>query len=221
MFLGSCHKVRTYGRNTNAVLETLLQKCTYTTVTVHAAADHLLQSRKPKPVFNKWWNQNQCLTYDQHTISSLCSFLGRVMKIPVCNYRSVTYLSLKAITALNLTSLMQSCPYLHVDTHAERSDAAFPICMSGFIEWKGLQLAQMLLPLAYSLKTLALSWGLTPARTPKCEIPIYAQSLNNALSKRHKILLWLGPTWNRIDFFSLFSFLFSLAVTGCWGLNQA
>lgn len=120
--------------------------------------------------------------------------------------------SLKTITASNLTSLRKSCPCLHIHSHAARVSVNFPICMTDSTKGEGLQLEQMLLPVVCSLKSLPLSQGPLPARSPE----VLNSYLHKAslISKRHKFLPWLGPIWNSSSFshcFHLFSLWLSLA----------
>lgn len=83
----------------------------------------MLQSTKPKPVFNIWW-------YDQHT--SIYSSLSRVMKIHLCNY-----------VVLSL--------FAHRHPHC-KIWCCFPYLNEWLLSLKGATASQ-LLSLDYSLKT--------------------------------------------------------------------
>jgi len=135
----------------------------------------VLQSTKPKPVFNIWW-------YDQHT--SIYSSLSRVMKIHLCNYVVLSLfahrhphckiwccfpylnewlLTLKAATASQLLSLdyslkthNQSRPHFYMKLQTVRflfmckaPLASFPKGIRFFRGWALLETAVIFLLLAF------------------------------------------------------------------------
>lgn len=117
---------------------------------------------------------------------------------------------LKTFTASNLTPLRKSCPCLHTHTHTTRVSTAFPICISASTEAERLLLAQMLLPVACSLKSLALSQGLVSARSSEVQNSYPHAKPNNFISKR--------PYLEQQQFFL---FVFISLLFGChWLLNS-